>query len=153
MDQVTKILSPSQLTPKAQQQVYSYNTKFCLLIIYCHSIQISVEVEDYILSYTAPLSLTNQPLPVMVSTVDDDVFEEREEIVLTLVQSSYSNEGQILAWQTVVITVSDNDSKLPIIKSSKTLYTREISCHVSYYLAFLLVGLVHAFLNIPLLTT
>ena len=59
------------------------------------------------------LELTSQPLSVNVQTVDDDVYEGTETIILTLVQTDSSNNVTYdsgLISDTAFITLEDNDS-------------------------------------------
>ena len=66
---------------------------------------------DYNLTYSS-LLLTNQPLPITLFLEDDDIYEDTESIILTLLQRNSSiQENQILAHETVVVTLEDNDSK------------------------------------------
>ena len=74
----------------------------------------SVDGEDYDLSYPSFLTLINKPVLVNVTLLNDGVTGERlETINLTLVQNQHltpSNENQILAYETVMITLHDSDS-------------------------------------------
>ena len=70
---------------------------------------------DYNISHDVVLELTNQPLPVHVLTMDNDVYEEAKTINLTLVQTNSSNNVTYdsgLISETVFITVEDNDGML-----------------------------------------
>ena len=71
------------------------------------------EFVDYIISHDSVLELTSQPLSVNVQTVDDDVYEGTETIILTLVQTDSSNNVTYdsgLISDTAFITLEDNDS-------------------------------------------
>ena len=76
---------------------------------------VPTENVDYIISHGSVLKLTNQPIPVNVLTVDDDVYEGTKIIILRLLQiNSTNNVTYSLGFisETVVITVEDNDSML-----------------------------------------
>ncbi|CAI8045944.1 hypothetical protein GBAR_LOCUS25393 [Geodia barretti] len=96
--------------------VYTYISDSRCLLCY--------ELVDYIISNTSVLELTSQPLSVNVQTVDDDVYEGTETIILTLVQTNSSNNVTYdsgLTSDTAFITLEDND-KLTV-KFGKTILT------------------------------
>ena len=70
---------------------------------------------DYLLSHSVFLTLTNRPLSVNVTLLNDgESGEGLETINLTLVQNHQltpSNQNQILYYKSVVITLQDTDSK------------------------------------------
>ena len=69
---------------------------------------------DYNISHALVLVLTNQPLPVHVLTVENDVYEGTKTINLTLVQTYSSNNVTYdsgLISKAAFITVEDNNSK------------------------------------------
>ena len=73
---------------------------------------------DYNISHDVVLELTNQPLPVHVITVDNDVYEGTKTINLTLTQTYSSNNVTYdsgLVFKTAFITVEDNDSKSKLL--------------------------------------
>ena len=76
-------------------------------------LNISLEGVDYNLIHPTFLTLNDKPLSIHVLLLSDGVSgEDLETINLTLVQNhrlTPSNQNQILQYQSVVITVQDND--------------------------------------------
>ena len=90
--------------------------------MYSTSCHFNADVRDYNVVHNvvhnAVLQLTNEPFPVRVTTVDDDVYEGTETLSLTLAQTRSSNSvtfNQGLIFEKVLITLKDNDSMLHTI--------------------------------------
>ena len=88
--------------------------------MYSTSCHFNADVRDYSVVHNAVLvlQLTNEPFPVRVTTVDDDVYEGTETLSLTLAQTRSSNSvtfNQGLIFEKVLITLKDNDSMLHTI--------------------------------------
>ena len=81
------------------------------LKFHCILTSISAEGVDYVLSHPIPLRLTNMPVPVTVSLLNDGVNGEGiETITLTLVEDQ-SESNRILVYDTVNIFLQDFNSK------------------------------------------
>ena len=88
----------------------------------CH---FNADVRDYSVVHNAVFELTNEPFPVQVTTVDDDVYEGTETLSLTLAQTRSSNSvtfSQGLIFEKVLITLKDNDSMLHTLVPSPFNY-------------------------------
>ena len=66
---------------------------------------------DYVIFHRA-LSLIDNPISVTVALLNDGVIDEQPEtITLILMQEGFFDSNQILAYDTLRISLQDNDSK------------------------------------------
>ena len=90
-----------------------------------------VENVDYTLTHDVDVEISpanNVPISVTLSLLNDGVIgEEVENVTLTLVNEILADENEILLYDTVIISIVDNDSKC-LVNSLPSIVNPRCAC-------------------------